>query len=158
MKPITLHPLSVVAGAGLLAIVLIASGALQVQALVGSPARPLVIAGIPTPAQMVRVSEDQPLIVPQGTVFVATGIASTANNTDGGHKVIEVQFDGTTVLLGTLSRPAGVNISGSGPSIPQIPPGLVAPAGTTVGVKESSSTASNPAKAVLLGYLANAEL
>ncbi len=155
MKPITLHPLSIAVGAALLGIILMTSGAVQVQALVGSPSRPLVIAGVPTPAQMVWVPEDQPLVVPKDKVFVATGIASTANNTDGGHKVIEVQFDGTTVLLGTLSRPSGSNISGSGPSIPQIPPGLVAKAGTTVSVKESSSTAANPAKAVLLGYLAD---
>ena len=61
MKPITLHPGSALAGAGVLALVLLATGA----GFGSGPLRVFVqndvgVQGIPKPQQMMRVPGDQP--------------------------------------------------------------------------------------------------
>ena len=138
---------SALAGAG--AVALILGLVSMMQAPTHIP--PFEIKGIPTPNSMMRVTEGVPFTVPAGKLFVATGIGGTLNNKDFW---VNVVFDGEIVLTAIPTMtPGGVVVaSGAGPSIPAIPPGLVADNGTVVEVMDSLTLG----KGVLLGYLADA--
>ena len=99
----------------------------------------LIVKGIPTPAQMIRVVSDIPMSVPAGKRFVATGLGTTH-----GELTSEVLIDGQLLLKARLDNMYGYVIP--------IPPGMAARAGSIVKVKDNVT----PSDAVLLGYLADA--
>lgn len=79
MKPVSIHPLSALAGAGLLAIMLLAAGAVQVsggvQQIPTCPPGPVHVVGIADPNDIVLLrEEDGPYTVPAGKVLVVTGL------------------------------------------------------------------------------------
>ncbi len=108
----------------------------------------------PHPRDMVRVESGAPYTVPAGKLLVVTGLghmtASSATK-----QAVSVQFNGTGVLAAwtriweKYDGITSLGVSGAGPAIPVVPPGLVAAAGTQV---EVSGTGGG----VLLGYLADA--
>src|SRR5262245_62784082 len=123
MKPVSIHPLSALAGAGLLGLMLLAAGA-QSQIQV-RPWRGLVrVAGIPDPRQMLVVSEDTPFVVPAQKLFVATGLGMS---TEGG-PVLSLLIDGIPAVVLRMESSSGF------PSIRSLPLGLTAPAGATITV------------------------
>lgn len=128
MKTIQLHPASLLAGALAAGVLFVAAGL--------APAAPLEaqrVAGIPAPADVVRIEAGKAWTVPDGQVLVVTGIVLAegvgANN--------EITFDKETVFKAP---------GGGTSSIPQ--PGLVAEPGTDVKVKVKGT--------YLVGYLADA--
>jgi hypothetical protein len=144
MKSVSIHPFSALAGAGLLGLALIASGAVQVPGNV----QPILlsngmvrVAGIPTPQQMMRVHEGQPFTVPPGKLFVVTGLGQAQLITG---YAANLRFNGQIIL--TYNFSSGLSPFGD------IPPGLAAPAGTVV----STDTPGGGTTAVTLGYLVDA--
>jgi hypothetical protein len=101
------------------------------------------VAGIPTPQQMMRVVEGSPFTVPANMLFVVTGTAVDAWNTNSGHQTL---FNGTVVLNSRIHNGVGTGAL----SVMPIPPGLVAPAGTSI------DCAAGAGKGIVLGYLADA--
>ncbi|MCP3914631.1 MAG: hypothetical protein GY711_03625 [bacterium] len=161
MKLITIHPLSALSGAAALAALLSLFSMAQAPAALDTSAnRPtsfnmsvspvLSIKGIPAPEQMMHVTSALPFTVPMDKIFVATGLGT--DNTDAPtNRAITVAFDGVNVLAApTYKRIGGDNVTGLGPAIPVIPPGLTAPAGTVVSVSASHGTG------IVMGYLADA--
>jgi len=144
MKPISIHLYSALAGAGLLGLVLLAVGAVQVP---GSAQRIPIsnglvrVAGIPTPQQMMRVHEGLPFTVPAGKLFVVTGLGQAQLITG---YAANLRFNGQIIL--TYSFSSGLSPFGD------IPPGIVAPEGTEV----STDTPGGGTTAVVLGYLVEA--
>ena len=121
------------------------------------------IVGIPTPAEMITVREGLPLAVPSGQTFVATGLAATSlpldSNGAGRPVNVVVSVDSTNVLSTHLRGGSGRE----GYSI-ALPPGLSAPATSTVSVDSRvyDGGTAGPFKgtpvnigniAVLFGYL-----
>ena len=104
MKPIQIHPLSALAGAGILGLVLLATSASQAHPTT-FPANPfpVTVEGIPTPQQMMRVVEGQPFTVPAGKVFVLTGLGKAGS----GGQLISFQVDGVTEVSIRLNRATG---------------------------------------------------
>ncbi|MEM7310741.1 MAG: hypothetical protein AAF682_28970 [Planctomycetota bacterium] len=112
---------------------------------------PVQIDGIPTAQQMTRIVEGTPFPVPPGKLLVCTGLGSNVPGTNDELRDLFVAFDGEDVLSArTLQQSTYPSITGGGPSIASIPPGLVAPEGTVVEVSDNVGTA------ILLGYLADA--
>lgn len=154
---------SALAGGVLVAVVGITLGA-QSQKIPTSPTTleiPTVIEhvvkvkGIPAPEEMVRVAATEPLTVPEGKRFVATGMAvlGTAGGSTVDQRWVEVRFDGNLVMQAAPYTVVNASAaSGGGPSIPPIPPGLAAEPGTLVEVSYVNGN-----NAVLLGYLADLE-
>ena len=105
--------------------------------------RAVQIEGIAVPSQMRRVTESTPLIVPEGQVFVVTGLCR--ERTSPLAYRVDVKFDGQTVLKTSFSYAP----EGSGGMVCDVPPGFVAPAGTLI-----EAFGSNNAGGVVLGYLA----
>src|SRR5262245_39512986 len=80
MKPVSIHPLSALAGAGLLGLWILAVGA-QSQIQV-RPCRGLVsVADIPDPRQMVVIKEGTPFVVPAGKILAITALGGTGQGT-----------------------------------------------------------------------------
>jgi hypothetical protein len=79
MKPFPLHPLSALAGAGLLGLGLLAAGAVQVQRIPTNRG-PLHAAGVPAPKEMVVIKEGTPLVVPAGKLLAVTCLGGTYDN------------------------------------------------------------------------------
>lgn len=101
----------------------------------------------PLAKDMVRVVEGTPFIVPAGKIFVCTGLGVTSI---GDNTSVRARFNDVDVLEHRPSRASGgTNSRGFGPSIGAVPPGLSAPAGTSV------SAFSNESTGVVLGYVAN---
>jgi len=97
MKPVSpsiRSPLSALAGAGMLSLVLVAAGAvqdrIQVRQFPGCGQGLVRVAGIPTPQQMMRVEEGRPFVVPEGKLFVVIGL-DLANLTMG--YAVNLRFD-----------------------------------------------------------------
>ncbi|HEX6885983.1 MAG TPA: hypothetical protein VF530_21595 [Planctomycetota bacterium] len=145
MKSETIHPVSAVAGAGLLGLVLLAAAAAQtpvtLQQIPTGQSGQLRVAGIPTPQQMKRVVEGQPFTVPPGSLFVVTGLGQTQILTGSS---ANLRFDGQVALTCVFS--SGL------PPLGVVPPGLVAPGGTLISVE----TPGGGATALVLGYLVDA--
>src|SRR5262249_5193403 len=133
------------AGAGLLGLVLIAAGAVQVPGkAVAIPTLglgPIQVSGIPTPQQMMRIHENQPFTVPPGKLFVATGLGQAQLITG---YAANLRFAGQVIV--TYNFSSGLSPLGS------LPPGIVASGGTVV----STDTPGGGATAVALGYLVDA--
>jgi len=99
----------------------------------------LTIAGVPSPDQMIRVVDGEPMTVPVGKRLVVTGLASLPEPPPS--QRVGVLFDGEYVIQAGLTDG----------SIAGIPPGLVAQSGTVVEVRDNNGTAQK--SCVLLGYL-----
>lgn len=145
MKVISIHPFSALAGAALLVLVLMATGAVQVP---GSVQRiPIYtpglvhVAGIPDASQMIALRDGAPLVVPMGKTLVFTGIGGTGFGTS-----VSIVVDGLMEV--TAPIPQGTSYSAT---VFAIPPGLAARAGMTVQVM-----ASQPGTGRAWGYLADA--
>ena len=137
MKPLSLTPaLAVLAAMGV-----VAANA-PTEAPAGSDA-PIRIAGIPSAAEMIRVDEGSPFLVPAGKILVVTATGSS-----GDRHMIDVEFDGS-VVLSTVTNEFASAVSPHGRVVP-IPAGLVARAGTSV---EPKGTAGTWGIGILLGYL-----
>lgn len=146
MKPVSIHPLSALAGVGLLGLVLLATGAVQTPGQFQKLGRwfpgPIQVEGIPTPQQMMRIVEGQPFTVPPGKLFVVTGLGLAQLTTGFG---ANLRIDGQAIL--TYHWSSGVSPFGD------VPPGLVASAGSVV---STDTTTPGGVHAVVLGYLADA--
>lgn len=116
---------------------------------------PVEIANYPKPQNMRRIVEGTPFVVPSGKLFVVTGLGSNGHNFapgPGPNKHVRVSFDGTSVLEAMiLEWQAGGSYSGGGPTIPEVPPGLTAPAGTSITATDDAVDLG-----VVLGYLVDA--
>lgn len=107
------------------------------------------VKGIPAPEDMVRIIEGSPFVVPEGRVFVATGVGVDHEVAPGR---AEIRFDGVSVFYRQWRNIfGGANGFASESSVP---PGLVAPPGTVVTVDNSLGATY---KAILLGYLADTQ-
>ena len=95
------------------------------------------VKGIPAPAQMLRVVEGHPLVVPPGTRFVATGFGTVQ-----GERTADLLFGGQLVLRARLDNTTG--------HIVPIPAGIAATEGTLVEAHDNLPADG----AVILGYLA----
>lgn len=106
---------------------------------------PVEVAGVPTPQQMMRIVEGQPFVVPNGKIFVATGIGADQILFSG---KFDLRIHSTIVAEAELPR-------GSVPSasILPVPPGIAAHAADTVDVVEPNATG---VVGIALGYLADA--
>jgi len=145
MKPVSIHPLSALAGAGLLGLILVASGAAQspmpLQQLPTGQVGLVRVAGIPDPRLMLVIRDGTPLVVPAGKLLVITGLGATGFGTS-----VSLSIDGTLEV--TTPLPQGTAYSAT---VLQLPPGLTAAAGSTVHV-----TSSQPGGGRAWGYLADA--
>ena len=100
MKPITIHPLSILVGL----LVLICFSAQSVTPIPSCDTPPLRVAGIPAPADMVLIKEeDGPFVVPPGKVFVLTGIGAVSSALTGNKA--ELRVDGQLYLEGPWAIP-----------------------------------------------------
>ena len=127
MKPVAINLLSAVAGAFLLSLVFVSTGALAPP----GPQRVLVenavqVQGQWRPTKAVRVYEGAPYTVPAGMILVFTAIGQSSND------FVETQgyIDGIIVVA---------RDSGGVPSLAAIPPGLTAQAGQVVSVSGGST-------------------
>ncbi len=159
--------LSALFGAMLAGLVFVALAAQQITPAKLLLSGPVTVRGIPTPNQMVRVVEGVPFVVPAQKVFVVTGLGSNGHLFAPGpapNKHVRVSFDGVSVLEAMiLEWQGGGSYSGGGPAISEVPPGLVAPAGTTVTATDDAAdprgtpekrpvgVGSNPASGEVLG-------
>ena len=100
---------------------------------------------------MMRVMGGTPFTVPQGKLFVVTGLGSTTTLSVLTELSVSVEFDGVPVVSALIIAGDGNNLTGGGPAIPSVPPGIVANEGTVVSV---SMNFVDPG--VVLGYLADA--
>lgn len=81
MKPIQVHPLSLILGASSvlgLALLLSMAAPQLAQELPGKILRRVVVEGYPRPQDMVQIEEGVPFTVPAGKVFVLTGLGVRA--------------------------------------------------------------------------------
>lgn len=140
----SIHKPSLVLGASFTAACVVALSAVQATATVSTPAaqpaiaaaaKHVTIAGIPPASQWRTIVELTPLTVPAGGIFVVTGVGGN----QAGALNVPVLIDGVQVLEVRL-----VDAS-SGRSFVAVPPGVVAPAGSTV---------STNAGGVVHGYVA----
>lgn len=149
MKPISIHPLSTLAGAGLLGLVLLASGAVHqgvaVQQLPFGPSRPVRLAGIPDPTQMLLIREGTPFVVPQGKILVLTGLGGS-NHLGANTLEVTLRVDGLDEVAASIRMPYG-----QGTTIADAPPGFSLRAGATVEVLSQTGTIG-----CAWGYLADA--
>jgi len=125
MKSVSIHPFSALAGAGLLGLALLASGAVQVP---GS-AQPIMfsnglvrVAGIPDPRQMVVIKEGAPFIVPAGKILVVTALGALTNGI-----VVDLLVDGQKEAEVVANMPTA-----NPGTIDPLPVGLTVHAGSTV--------------------------
>lgn len=144
-----IDPKSTLIGALLATVAFLGLGAAQTAAAIRLG--PVTVRGVPTPDQMVRVVEGSPLTVPADKVLVVTGVGSTANTPINNTLAIQILFDGQVVLGAQVKVTDANGVSGAGPAIPSVPPGLKAGAGQQVAVQDDG-----PFLGVLLGYLADA--
>ena len=153
-----LDALSLLVGAASLGVVLLTVSAFQVP--VGSSPTtslwstvgltidgPVQIEGIPTPQQMMRVQEGAAFDVPEGKLFVVTGLGSYSAEND---LRVAVRFGSQTVLAATISQASG---AGGGPAVVSVPPGMVAGPEENV---QATTLQGSGSFAVVLGYLADA--
>lgn len=164
-----LEPVSLLAGAVLLGLMLLSTGAVQTpgsRTAVPIPApatlgRALTIKGIPTPDQLVHLSKkdgDLPYVVPEGQVLVVTRASLKAAGCDvlfpSALGMQRITFDGACVWsffhdLYDVSQ-AGQQHYTFGTDLGA---GIAAPAGTVVDISGQGPTDE---AVVLLGYLADA--
>lgn len=134
------HVASAVLGALGLGIVLLAASA----ASPGLPPRPIEVAGIPVPKDMVQIKSGTPYVVPTGKVFVLTGLGGTTYAS----VIIELTVNGQSEVI---TNPSSSSLNGL-PSVQSVPAGFTAPGGSTVEVGPSGGLGP-PGRA--WGYLAD---
>jgi hypothetical protein len=147
MKALSIHPLSALAGAGLLGLVLIASGAVQVAGPVQRLALPTAgvvrIAGIPSPDEMMRVREGEVFVVPANKIFVVTGLGSALEHDNS----VALFLDGQNWLV-MHPRVYDQDVT----TVRPVPAGLAATAGQQITVSGGNPLVASDAQ--VIGYLA----
>lgn len=128
MKSITIHPGSLVVGAGLLGLVLLLTSAAQrTSASLGhflSPNPTVEVVGIPDPRDMVMIREGQPFTVPTGKILVVTALGATSNSF-----VVSLLVDGQNEMEAVANLPYG-----NSTTVQQLPTGFTVPSGSIVEV------------------------
>jgi len=160
MKPVEMHPTSFLAGAALLGVVLVATGALQATPI--APNKPLEVVGIPDPRDMLVIREGTPYIVPPEKLFVLTAVGFTSHPTAG---VLPSSSSAGAALLVdgafAASVDAGIGssdhwtrvLNGGTPSVVDVP-NVVAQGGTTL---EATDYGNQSSSARAWGYLIDGE-
>lgn len=97
------------------------------------------IRGIPAPHQMIRIGEDETLVVPDQRKFVLTGIVTTENWSDASPVV--VRFNGQVVFKRGMYPGEVITL----------PPGIAADSGSTVEIDRLSL--ARDSRVTLLGYM-----
>lgn len=155
MKPITLHPSSLLVGVGLAALAFV-SMAQSPQPAVPSLARPSVQTVI-RPQDMLRIREGLPFTVPVNKWFVVTALGTQAPASSSmGSGTVELKVDGVAELRafsGMMNSSIGSDAIGNGTSMREVPRGFAIPAGSLIEV--SDSNLSSMAEAEVWGYLAD---
>ena len=155
MKPLVLYPMSALAGAGVLALVLLGTGiaAPQVSTQALHTTQRMFIENVqdinswPNPRDMVVIRQGTPYIVPPGRLLVVTALGANSPSLSG---QTELQVDGVF----EVTAPAGIGSSGEASSMKLLPlPGFVVQSGSTVNL-DGGGGANNPRRA--WGYLVDA--
>jgi len=132
MKASEIHTRSALIGASLLAVTLLATGAVQVplrvQQLPVAPCGLVQVLGIPDPRNMIVIQEGAPFVVPPGRVFVPTALGAVINGLS-----TQLLVDSQLVTQAVANMPT----ANSGTMNP-LPPGLAIQAGATVDVFSGS--------------------
>lgn len=155
MKPITLHPSSLLVGVGLTALAFV-SMAQSPQLAVPTLARPSPQALV-RPQDMLRIREGTPFTVPANKWFVVTalGTRNPASNSIG-YGTVELKIGGVTELRafsGMMNASNDSDVVGNGISMREVPRGFSIPAGSLIEVSDSNVWSSADAEA--WGYLAD---
>lgn len=138
---IRIHLPSAIAGASILGLVLLATGAQKplIHKWPTTVEHVVTVKGIPPPEKTIRITEAEPYTVPADKLFVVTGLGkSEFSGTSPGSVILK--FDGEAVWKATYG-----GIDGDVEPYASVPPGLVAYSGSVV------STSTN--NGVILGYL-----
>ena len=146
-RTVTIHPLSLVAGAALAAVVFVSMSQSPSQA----PTL-LRLEYIPHPRDMVQISGAQPYAVPSGKILVITAFGHV-NDSSGGYSV---WIDGQKELELTVPYSSGAAQPQSETSIVPVPAGLTVHAGSLVVLSGMCQTppCANP-QLRAWGYLVN---
>jgi hypothetical protein len=146
MKPIQLHPFSLLAGATVAVLAFVAMGQ-QIVPNHGAHGDRLVREPqfMVHPRDWVQIEEAVPYVVPPGKVFALTGLGSAVN---GLSTSVELRIDGGRVLDARATTASDNDVTTMRP----IPRGLSARAGATVDVSDNAGGAFARA----WGYLADA--
>jgi len=158
MKEVRINPGSALFGAGLLALVLVAVSA---QHVLTNPTpqtkqwpvevtQLMRIEGIPAARDMVVVREGEPYTVPEGKLFVLTGLGVNSSGLSGSLWVDGVREAATTFDVGNGSGWGREHL----PSVIAMPAGFTANGGQTVEARGGFTGDPNDARA--WGYLADA--
>ncbi len=113
--------------------------------------RPVVVEGVPTPDQMMRIEEGSPVTIAADQLFIATGLG-VRNYSNTSTISVSAHFNGGMVMEAhpIVNSNNSIPITGGGSSVVPIPPGLKAGPGTMISVDCDDGVG------VLLGYLADA--
>jgi hypothetical protein len=140
MKPITIHPMSALAGVASSILVFVALGAQSpvVESILHPAPRPsaqVQVVGIPAPEDMVLIKEeDGAFTVPPGKVFVLTGIGADQLTTG----ITDFLIDNVLILRGPSVVLWGSDFGfNPGPSIAPVPAGVVARSGASITVDDT---------------------
>ena len=163
MKPVTIHPVSALLGAGMLALLLMVAGLVQAHEpiRVAPQLGRIRVEGIPTPQELVRLSKldgDLPFVVPTSKVLVITRASLKAQECGvipaAALGVQRITFNGACVwaifhdlwasLGGQQHYTFGTDLGA----------GIAAPAGTIVDIDNQGPEVEG---VVLLGYLVDAD-
>lgn len=131
MKPVWIHPLSALAGDGLLGLILVASGAAQTPSLlqqIPTGSGTVRVAGIPDPRSMLVIREGTPFVVPQGKILAITGLGGS-NHLGPNTLEVMLRVDDVDEISASVRLPYG-----NGTTMADTPPGFIAHAGSTVEV------------------------
>jgi len=141
MKSITIHPLSAVIGAAVLAVPFVLMSAQEIAWPRQVPI-PVSVQEMPHPHDMVTIRQvDGPFVVPSGKTLVLTGLGTRNLN-----NVVWLWADGEMVMK------HGINSAGSNCSIAPVPMGLTFSSGTSISITQDSAEIWG----IALGYLADA--
>ena len=152
MKPITLHPSSLLAGIGL------ASLAFLAMAQTPQPISPTAVFRSPQPIinarDYVQIRQGTPFVVPPNKIFVVTALGRENNAVYGNGSGSQIFFNG--LLMATVISAVGSTYSTpteTQASVVDLPRGLTAVSGTSISVTCSANCSND---AVAWGYLADA--
>ncbi|MCY3002589.1 MAG: hypothetical protein NTV21_12375 [Planctomycetota bacterium] len=155
MKPITLHPSSLLVGVGLTAIAFV-SMAQSPQLAVPTLARPSPQALV-RPQDMVRIREGTPFTVPANKWFVVTALGTRAPAAySTGSASVELRVNGVAEMkafAGMMSDSLGGDAIGNGTSMREVPRGFSVPSGSVIEVLDLATF--SPVDAEVWGYLAD---
>ena len=138
MKPLTIHPGSALAGAGVLALVLLGTGVAAPQGVVQAHqiTQRMFIENVqdmnsyPNPRDMVVIREGTPYVVPQGKILVVTALGGNAG---AGGGVTELKVDDIQEVVAARQVNDSSGYAGNATSMKLLPqPGFVVQPGSTV--------------------------